>query len=463
MASSALAPGDPVDLVIGGLDELGAGTGTLVQASPPLRVHVAGALPGEGVTVRLAHLSAHASGPMRDAWADLVAVTRPSRDRVDVVCPAHGACGGCALMALAYPAQLVCARQRVASELERHPSLAGLPVDETVASPSRLGYRNQAKYVYGRLASAALPALGSYAPRSHRLVDLAGCRVVAPVLDEVRAALLDLLRGRVVEPFDERLRTGVLRYVVMHASHAGRVLVTLVAARSDWAAAEEVASSLAVACPAVVGVVLNVNATAANRILGDQERLLWGAGTIDDRVGEVAVRLSSRSFFQANREVAGLIQRAIVAALPGPIGRAVDVYAGAAPFALALGPFADDVVAIEENGAACATVAAFIAEQGGTAARVRVVAADAAAGLAQVDSAEVVVLDPPRKGCAVEVLAAVARLRPALLAYVSCDPASLARDLDALVAAGGRMLRITPFDMMPHTPHVETLALLAFR
>lgn len=462
MASNAPAPGEPVDLVIDGLDDLGAGTGRFVQASPPLRVHVAGALPGERVTARLAHVSAH-GGPVREAWADLVAVVHASEERVDVACPAQGACGGCALMALAYPAQLAYARQRVASELGRYPSLASLPVAETVASPARLGYRNQAKYVYGRASSAALPALGGYAPRSHRLVDLAGCRVVAPELDDVRAALLDLLRAYAVEPFDERLRTGVLRYVVLHANHAGRVLVTLVAARPEWSAADAVASALAARCPAVTGVVLNVNASAGNRILGDQERPLWGAATIEDRVGEVAVRLSSRSFFQANREVAGLIQRAIVAALPGPQGRVVDVYAGAAPFALALAPSAADVVAIEENAAACATVAAFIAERGGDAARVRVVTADAAAGLARLAAADVVVLDPPRKGCSGAVLAAVARLRPALVAYVSCDPASLARDLDVLVLAGGRVLGVTPFDMMPHTPHVETLALLALR
>jgi 23S rRNA (uracil1939-C5)-methyltransferase len=463
VGSNAPGPGDPVDLVIDGLDEQGAGTGTVDQASPPLRVHVAGALPGERVAVRLAHVSAHAGGPVRQAWAQLVSVTQPSPDRVDVACPAHGSCGGCALMALAYPAQLAGKRRRVLAQLARYPALAGLAVDETVPSPARLGYRNHAKYVHGRCTPGGSPALGGYAPRSHRLVDLAGCRVVVPVLDEIRGTLLELLDAHAVEPFDERLRTGVLRYVVMHANEASRVLVTLVAGRPEGQLAEALAQALAARCPAVAGVVLNLNATAGNRILGENERLLWGAASLDDRVGEARVRLSSRSFFQANREVAGLIQRAILAALPGRLARAVDVYAGAAPFALALAPFADEVIAIEENPAASATAAAFLAEQGATERRVRMVTDDAAAGLAAVGTADVVVLDPPRKGCTTEVLAAAVGLRPALLAYVSCDPGSLARDLDLLVSAGGRVARITPFDMMPHTPHVEALALVAFR
>jgi 23S rRNA (uracil1939-C5)-methyltransferase len=365
-------------------------------------------------------------------------------------------------MALAYPAQLRYKRRRVAAQLQGQTQLAGVSLDACVPSPATLGYRNQAKYVYGYSPDAGGPVLGAFAPRSHRIADLAGCRVVVPCLDQVREALLALLRAKAVEPFDERRRTGLLRYVVMHATRAGRVLVTLVAARSDWPGASEVAAALAAACPAVAGVVLNVNPSTGNRILGGDEHLLWGAAAVDDAVGEVAVRLSSRSFFQANREVAALLQQAVVAAVTAPVARAIDVYAGAAPFALALTALADEVVAIEENAAATATAAAAIAERGGRSHRVRLVTGDAAVALAAIPSAEVIVVDPPRKGCASEVLAAIVRLRPKLVAYVSCEPASLARDLAVLVAAGARVARITPFDMMPHTPHVETVALLSF-
>jgi 23S rRNA (uracil1939-C5)-methyltransferase len=304
--------------------------------------------------------------------------------------------------------------------------------------------------------------LGAFAPRSHRLVDLAGCRVVESRLEEARQAVLEILTARRVEPFDERRRTGVLRYVVMRTSFAGQLMVTLVAARRGWAEAPAIATAIVAACPAVAAVVLNVNPTGGNRILGEEEDALLGVPFLEDRVGEVSVRLASRSFSQANRAVAGRIYRDIVAAAPARARRAVDAYAGAAPIALSLASVADEIVAIEENGAATAAASAFIAGLSGMSSVIRVVTGDAARCLDTVSSADFIVLDPPRKGCAMAVLAAIGRLRPQRLAYLSCEPTTLARDLAVLVAGGARLLQVTPYDMMPHTPHVETLALLAY-
>jgi 23S rRNA (uracil1939-C5)-methyltransferase len=453
-------PGDATELTVSSLDDLGAGLGECPSGQETLQVHVAGALPGERVAARLSHISPHGRAARREAWGELLSVLAPSADRVPSLCPRQAGCGGCALMSLAYPAQLSWKRQRVGSCLGRHPELATVPVEACAPSPLLAGYRNQAKYVYGRAHESMRLVLGAFAPRSHRIVDLAGCGVIEPVLEQVRQALLDLLVRKGIEPFDEQRRTSALRYVVMRATHAGQVMVTLVAARPDWPPAQEIAEGLVAGCAPVVSVVLNLNATTGNRVFGDEERVLTGRGFIEDRIGEVDVRLASRSFSQANREVAARIYGDLVAAAPAGVGRAVDVYSGAGPIALLLAPLADEVVAIEENEAATAAAAGFIAERGGEAARVRVVTGDAARCLAAVEAAEIVVLNPPRKGCAAPVLAAVARLRPRLCAYVSCAPTTLARDLAALVAAGARILRITPYDMMPHTPHVETLALL---
>ena len=461
MADRELRPGDEVDLRITELDDLGAGVAEVGSGPRALRVHVAGALPGEGVAARLEHISVHSRAFVREAWAALVSVLETSADRAEPICPSHGNCGGCALMGLAYPAQLEWKRSRVERQLARWRQLSGIPVDACVGSPATLGYRNQAKYVYGRAQQSGQPVLGAFSPRSHTIVDLAGCRVVEPVLDEAAAALLAILRAKAVEPFDETRRTSALRYVVMRATGAGQVMVTMVSARTDWRQAEEVADALAAACPAVVSVVLNVNAGAGNAIFGGEERPLHGQATLEDRVGDVSVRLSSRAFFQANRGVASRIYRDLAAAAPAEVARAVDVYSGAAAIALSLSPMAREVIAIEENAAATQAAAAFIVEQGGVAGRVRVVTGDAAACLADVDAADVVVLNPPRKGCAEAVLAAVSRLRPRMIAYLSCDPETLARDLAVLVTDGARIVRITPYDMMPHTPHVETLALLA--
>ena len=460
MSDQQLRPGDEFEATCTALDENGAGLAQSVSGSETLRVHVAGGLPGERVRVRLAHVSVHRDGSEREAWASLAIVLAASAQRVEAPCPAHGACGGCPLMHLAYPAQLDWKRARLLEQFARHPDLATLSVDACVPSPRTLGYRNQAKYVYGRSSDSGRPVLGAFAPRSHDVVDLAGCQVVEPILDEVRQALLAILIENAVEPFDEVLRTGVLRYAVLRATALGQVMATLVTARPEWSAAEAVARALCQRCAAVTSVVLNVNQSAGNALLGEQERVLVGEASVEDTMADVRVRLSSRSFFQTNREVASQIYRKIVAVAPDGMARAVDVYAGACGIALSLAAKASDVVAIEENPAATQAAANFLAEQG--TARVRVVTGDAAHCLADIRAADFVVLNPPRKGCGADVLAAVARLRPQVLSYLSCDPRTLARDLAALVGAGAQIVKVTPFDMMPHTPHVETLALVRF-
>jgi 23S rRNA (uracil1939-C5)-methyltransferase len=274
--------------------------------------------------------------------------------------------------------------------------------------------------------------------------------------------VLAILIEQGVEPFDEHLRTGVLRYAVLRATALGQVMVTLVTARSEWAPAEAVARALCQRCPVVTSVVLNVNESTGNVLFGEQARVLVGEPSVEDTIADVRVRLSARSFFQTNRQVASRIYRAIVAAAPDGIACAVDVYAGACGIALSLAAKASEVVAIEENPSATQVASDFLAEQGAAADRLRVVTGDAARCLADISEAGFVVLNPPRKGCSPRVLAEVARLRPRMLAYLSCDPRTLARDLAVLGAAGARVVQVTPFDMMPHTPHVETLALLGF-
>jgi 23S rRNA (uracil1939-C5)-methyltransferase len=209
----------------------------------------------------------------------------------------------------------------------------------------------------------------------------------------------------------------------------------------------------------VSGVVLNVNAGHGNVLFGPQERTLSGQPSLEDEIGPARVELASRSFFQLNRDTAGRAYadlQAAVAAL-GPVTRAVDAYAGAGGIAFSLGALAGEVVAIEESAAATAAAAAFARKRG---LPVRFETADAAEALERIPEADVVVLNPPRGGCATEVLAAVGRLRPRLVAYLSCHPGTLARDLEVLHGLGLRAVEVRPYDMLPHTPHVEALAML---
>jgi 23S rRNA (uracil1939-C5)-methyltransferase len=332
-----------------------------------------------------------------------------------------------------------------------------------VASPLTLGYRNNSKLVAGRNAEGRL-VLGGYAPRSHDVVDLDGCAVVEPVLAQVAAALRDVLEEARIEDYDERRLTGVLRYAMLRANADGQALVTLVTAHEAFPTGAAVAEQLRARAPAVAGVIHNINPTRGNVLFGDREQTLSGTPYLEDQIGAVRLRLSPRAFFQANRRVAALAYQEIASALtPGPADRVVDAYAGVGGIALTLAPSAGQVWGFEDHPAAAADAALSAGLNGVT--NATFVAGDAADRLqALLDSerrVDLIVLNPPRRGCAPAVLQHAAALRPRRIAYLSCSPPTLLRDLASLSKLGYRTLQLTPFDMLPHTPHLEVLAALA--
>jgi 23S rRNA (uracil1939-C5)-methyltransferase len=213
-------------------------------------------------------------------------------------------------------------------------------------------------------------------------------------------------------------------------------------------------------------VVQNVNPSRGNAIYGAEDLLLSGTPALEDEIDGVRLRLSPRAFLQANRDVAALAYRAIAdaARLTGS-ETIVDAYAGVGGIALTLAPRAFAVIGIEENGAAVDDATASAALNGVT--HARFVSGDVAPRLAELAQtglrADLVVLNPPRKGCAPAVLEEVARLAPRTILYLSCDPTTLARDLGWLAARGFRTRSLAPFDMLPHTPHIEVLAVVEFQ
>jgi 23S rRNA (uracil1939-C5)-methyltransferase len=369
------------------------------------------------------------------------------------------------LQHLDYAAQLAWKRERVARALGAHATLVDVKVDACVASPRPLGYRNRSKLVVGKHDGRLV--LGAFAPRSHDVVDLAGCRIAEPPLDETAGALRTLLDEAGVRAYDERTLTGDLRHVVLRANHAGRVLAVWIVAR-PLRNGVELARQFRAARPEVIGVVEHQNRSRGNAIFfdagGTNERLLDGAGEIEERI-EVAgqtVRLvlAPGAFFQANREVAALAYAAIAGALGiQPTERVVDAYCGVGGIALTLARAAAEVLGIESHAGAVAGATASAVLNG--IANARFVAGDAAQALGQIDQADLVVLNPPRKGCASQVLTEIARLAPRAIAYLSCDPETLARDLATLATHSYHARAVTPFDMLPHTPHIEALAVLA--
>jgi 23S rRNA (uracil1939-C5)-methyltransferase len=290
------------------------------------------------------------------------------------------------------------------------------------------------------------------------LVDLAGCRVAEPPLDDTAEALRQNAAAAVA-PYDEASGSGLLRYAILRVNFRGQVLVTLVTAQRAWPDGAALARALKAARPEVIGVVQNVNPSRGNALYGDEQHLLDGEPALEEQVGGVRLRLSATAFFQVNRAVAErLYADARVAAGLARHERVVDCYAGAGGLALTLAPDAREVIGIEEHPAAVADACAAAALAGKE--HARFVCGDAAAQLGTVERADVVVVNPPRKGCAPAVLDEIARLGPRRVLYVSCAPDTLARDLARLGRHGYRTVLCRPYDMLPQTPHVETLAVV---
>lgn len=446
-----IRPGARLSVECHDLDREGAG----VAQADGLCIHAPGLLPGEHALIAIDHLSPHRP----DAWGVVGRIEKAAAERVPPACPAYGACGGCVLEHLAYPAQVAWKSNRVRAELTRRPALVGTRLSGCVPSPRSLGYRNKSKLVYGTLPSGRR-VLGAFAPRSHRLIDLSGCQVVEPPLDRVAGTLLTLLAAG-VEPFDERTRQGRLRYVILRSNYAGRVLAVLVTPDAAFPEGAALARALLAARPEVVGVVHNLNPSRSGSLLGQEERPLAGENVLEERVLATRLLLSGGAFFQVNRQIAELLYEGVAraAALSGS-ERVVDCYSGVGGIALTLAPRAGEVLGIEVHPGAVANAVAAAAAQGLPA---RFVSGDVAERLRELVAAEVVVLNPPQQGCANAVLDEVVRLGPGTILYVSCSLETLLRDLETLVLAGYGVESITPYDMLPQTPHIEALAVLRRR
>ncbi|MDI3299158.1 MAG: 23S rRNA (uracil(1939)-C(5))-methyltransferase RlmD [Bacillota bacterium] len=409
----------------------------------------------------------------RWARARIVEVLEPSPERVEARCPLFGRCGGCAWQNVAYGAQLEAKRRLVRDALERIGHLEGVAVEATLPSPSPWRYRNKASVPLARGPEGGLEA-GFYRRGTHEVIPFAGCVAEHPLIDRVVESFLEVARERGLEGYDERSGSGLLRHLVVRvAPRAGRALAAVVVAAREWPEGPEVARELMHRVPELEGVLASAHPRPGNAVWGEREWLLAGRGELEEALevpgwGRLRFRVAARSFFQVNEPQAeSLYALALEGAGIGPGDRVVDLYTGVGTLALFAALRAREVTGIEEVPAAVED-ARRNAERNGLG-RVRFLVGKAEALLprlvARGERADVVLLDPPRKGAAPEVLAAIRRAAPRRVVYVSCNPATLARDLAGLAEAAAegaayRVERVAPVDLFPQTAHVEAVAWL---
>jgi 23S rRNA (uracil-5-)-methyltransferase RumA len=414
-------------------------------------LRVANALPGEVVDVRLAHVGRHV------AEGRLVAVGTASPARIEDLCPHGTMCPGCGLRTTRRDDRLAFKRERLVEAL----SAAGLDasvVEPCVPAPAEDGARWKA-YLVPRKTREGI-VLGLYAEHSHRLVEVPGCPAHAAPVEEVLDAVRKALGAIGPSIHDERKRDGWLRGVAVRASSAtGQALVVLVVARPDGGSARRLAGEIRRRSPRVAGVVANLHEEPGNAPFGPDFETVSGHGEIEEDSGPFRLRVSAGSFFQVNPAAGALLlDRLEREAARAPAGPALDLYGGVGATALRLAAAGREVTLVEAAPSAASDAEENVRRLG--AGRVTVVRSRVERALpgALAVGPELVVVNPPRGGLSPAVRERLAAAPGSTVLYVSCDPASLARDATEIVASGRRLASVIPFDLMPMTPHVEALA-----
>ncbi|WP_188817953.1 23S rRNA (uracil(1939)-C(5))-methyltransferase RlmD [Calditerricola satsumensis] len=419
-------------------------------------VFVDGALPGETVRARVTEI--HPSY----ARAQLVRFLAPSPDRATPSCPVYDRCGGCQVQHLSYAGQLAAKKEIVREAVARYTGLADPPVRDCIGMDNPWAYRNkaqlQAVWRNGRLE------VGLFEPGSHRLVPLADCPVTHPRVNEMIRVARQTLEELGIPPYDERTRTGVVRTLVARVGLAtGEGQLTFVTRTDHLPRADALVKRLRERLPYVTSIMQNVNPRATPLIFGEVTRRLWGTERIEERLGPLRFWLSPRAFFQLNPEQTVKLYNVVreAAALTGT-ERVVDAYCGVGTIALWLAPYAREVRGMDVIPEAIDDARRNAKANGLTHVRFAVGRAEdlLPQWVREGFVPDVVVVDPPRTGLDEALLSTILTLRPPRLVYVSCNPATLAKNCKVLLDGGFRLQWIQPVDMFPHTSHVETVTLL---
>jgi 23S rRNA (uracil1939-C5)-methyltransferase len=443
--------GDTLELVV---DDLAFG-GEGVGRADGYVVFVRGGLPGDHLRVTMTETRA------RYGRASIAAVLTPSPDRVEAPCPYFGRCGGCRLQHLAYPAQLSFKERQVRECLTRLGGLGPFELRPIVPAPEPYGYRNKMEFT----VAGPAPAIGLHeAERYDVVLDIERCLLQSDTMNALLDELRRQVRERALSVWDPRSERGLLRFVaVREGRRTGEAMVNIVAAAPDVETLVPVAEALRARVPATTSVVLNVNDTKSSVAVGSEEHLLLGRDHITESLGGVGFRVSAASFFQTNTVQAERLFALVAEACELDGSETVmDLFSGTGAIALLLARRARQVYGVEVSTAAVADAVRNARANGidnctfltGEVRHVLPRLADEGV------RPSVVVADPPRAGFHPKALGALAALAPARIVYVSCNPATLARDLGDLVRQGFRVDWVQPVDMFPQTPHIEAVARL---
>lgn len=444
----ALEKGSVYTAVIDGYSSEGLGIARVNGAV----VFVPHAVRGEEIDLRITKV-------MKTSCAgEIVKIHNPSPERMEPECPYAGKCGGCAYRHLTYPEELWAKRQRVQDALTRIGGL-DLTVEEILGAKNPEHYRNKSQYPVGADGS-----IGFFQARTHKVVTIRRCLIQTEAADRTAQAVGEWMRRYKISAYDETTGKGLVRHVCVRVNRKGESLCCVVVNGNKVPREPELAAYVTTAVPHTVGVLLNSNTRRGNVVLGDKYRTLFGRNYLMDTLCGLEFKLSMPSFYQVNRDQAEVLYGKALefAGLTGN-ETVLDLYCGIGTITLCLAKAAKRVIGAE-------IVPPAIRDAKENALRNHIENAeffcgDAADIAAKLESdglrPDVVTVDPPRKGLAPEVIASVAAMGPEKVVYVSCDPATLGRDVKIFREFGYEAKRAAAVDMFPGTAHVETVVLLS--
>ncbi|HHU76445.1 MAG TPA: 23S rRNA (uracil(1939)-C(5))-methyltransferase RlmD [Firmicutes bacterium] len=446
-SSPPVRPGQILELDVVDLNHAGEGVGKIGSFA----IFIPGGLPGERIRAKIVTLQRNY------ARALLEALLISSENRTEAPCRHFASCGGCQFQHLHYREQLHYKREIVAGTLRR---LGGLAIDvlPVLGMKDPWHYRNKAQFPLG-MEGKKLRA-GFYKKKTHQIVDLQNCPIQHPLINRTFGIARALVEKMGIPIYNEKTHWGFLRHLVVRVSGStGEVLVIPVTNGRDFPQGPAFAKALSARIPSLAGVVQNINTRRGNYIIGTENIILWGKSYITERLGDISYLISPGSFFQVNSSQAEVLFRQVekYAALSGS-ETVYDLYCGTGTIALYLSRRVAKVIGIESFAPAV--------EDARKNARLNGVSnAEFFAGPAeeffpqfvgQGHRPDIVIVDPPRKGCSEKLLTTLADAKPKRLIYVSCNPSTLARDLRFLQDKGYTIHSpVQPVDMFPQTSHVE--------
>ncbi len=416
---------------------------------------VTGALRGETCEVRIVKVGKQV------AYGKTERVRNPSPARIKPACALFGKCGGCDFQHMSYEEELDAKRRRAEDALRR---IGGLDLSVSViyGANNTERYRNKVQFPVAPGQDA--PRIGFYRARSHEVVPVESCLLQSKAADRAAAAVRRWMQEYNDPAYDETTGGGLVRHVYVRTNAENQALICLLVNGESVPQKEALVRMLREACPSAVGIVLGINLSKSNVILGARYRTLWGQDHLMDELCGLSFKLSVPTFYQVNREQAERLY-AVVREYAGLTGQetVLDLYCGAGTIGLCLADAAKHVIGVEVVPEAVADAKENARRNGIE--NAEFFCADAGEIRARLTEKEIrpdlIIVDPPRKGLRPEVIGEIAAFSPERVVYVSCDPATLARDLKLLAQHGYEAQKACSVDLFPRTSHVETVVLMS--